>query len=94
MLGLHRKPTKTADRMSMTEYMALVSAQYSFNGNTYQLPVQTTLPGQKAEAIANSFEGYIHGGLAANGVIFGLASTRMRVFSEARFQFQRLRDLL
>jgi phage portal protein BeeE len=83
---------KTADRYSLTEYLALVSSQYSFNGNTYSLPYQTTLPGQKAEAIANSFEGYIHGGLEANGVIFGLASTRMRVFSEARFQFQRLRS--
>lgn len=92
MFGLTRTDNaKTGDRFSLTEYLALAN-QYTFNGNTYSLPYQTTLPGQKAEAIGNSFEGYIHGGLESNGVIFGLASIRMRVFSEARFQFQRLRS--
>ncbi len=61
---------------------------FSVGGNTYTVPVQTTMPGQKAESIANSFEGYVLGGLQGNGVIFGLESVRMRVFSEARFQFQ------
>src|SRR5713226_1464823 len=63
---------------------------FSVGGQTYTVPVQTTMPGQKAESIANSFEGYVLGGLKGNGVIFTLASTRLRVFTEARFQFQRL----
>lgn len=62
---------------------------FSVGGQTYTVPVQTTMPGQQAEAIANSFEGYVTGGLMGNSVIFGLASVRLRVFSEARFQFQR-----
>lgn len=62
---------------------------FSVGGQTYTVPVQTTMPGQKAETIANSFEGYVSGGLMANSVIFGLASVRLRVFSEARFQYQR-----
>lgn len=62
---------------------------FSVGGQTYTVPVQTTMPGQKAETIGNSFEGYVLGGLMGNGVIFGLASVRMRVFAEARFQFQR-----
>jgi phage portal protein BeeE len=76
--------------LSVGEWLALTS-QYSYNGNTYQLPIQTTMPGQKAQPIGSTFEGYVLGGLSSNGVIFGLASTRMRVFSEARFQFQRMR---
>lgn len=65
---------------------------FSVGGQTYTVPVQTTMPGQQAEAIANSFEGYISGGLMGNGVIFGLASVRLRVFSEARFQYQRFHN--
>lgn len=80
---------RRGQRLSLSDYLN-AAQQYSFNGNTYTLPVQTTLPGRKAEPIGNSFEGYIHGGLEGNGVIFGLASTRMRVFSEARFQFQKM----
>ena len=76
--------------MSFGEWLGVVSNQYAFAGNSYTLPVQTTMTGQKAEAIQGSFEGLVNGGLYGNGVIFGLASTRMRVFSEARFQFQRL----
>jgi phage portal protein BeeE len=63
---------------------------FSVGGQTYTVPVQTTMPGQKTESIANSFEGFVAGGLAGNSVIFGLASVRLRVFSEARFQFQKL----
>lgn len=62
---------------------------FSVGGQTYTVPVQTTMPGEKAEPIGNSFEGYVAGGLMGNGVIFGLASVRLRVFSEARFQYQR-----
>ncbi len=62
---------------------------FSVAGQTYTLPVQTTMPGQKAEQIANSFIGYVAGGFMGNGVVFSLAATRLRVFSEARFQFQR-----
>lgn len=78
------------DRMSFSDYLNLYHT-YSFGGNTYTLPFQTTMPGKKSEPIGNSFEGYITNGLQGNGVIFGLASTRMRVFSQARFQFQRMR---
>lgn len=64
-------------------------ATFSVGGQTYTVPLQTTMPGQKAEAIGNNFEGYVSGGLMGNGVIFGLTSVRVRVFSEARFQYQR-----
>ena len=81
---------RVSSRLSMGEWLA--QTVYSFGGNQYSLPLQTTMQGQKAEAITTSFDGYVSGGLYGNGVVFGLASTRMRVFSEARFQFQELRQ--
>lgn len=65
---------------------------FSVGGQTYTVPVQTTMPGQKAEGIANNFASYVSGGLMGNGIIFGLASVRLRVFSEARFQYQRFNN--
>lgn len=73
-------------------YMEQYLASWKYGGHTYTQPFQTTIPGQKAASIANDFCGYVQGGYKANGVIFGLASVRMRVFSEARFQFQRMRQ--
>jgi phage portal protein BeeE len=66
-------------------------AQWSTGGNTYVQPFQTTIPGEKAASIPNTFNDYAEGGYKGNGVIFGLASVRMRVFSEARFQYQEMR---
>lgn len=63
-------------------------ATYSVGGQTYTVPVATTMPGQKAEGIANSFEGYVLGGLAGNSVIFSLTMARLRVLSQARFTWQ------
>jgi phage portal protein BeeE len=65
---------------------------FSVGGQSYTVPVQTTMPGQKAEGIGSSFAGYVAGGLAGNSVVFGLASIRARVFSEARFQYQRFNN--
>ncbi len=65
---------------------------FSVGGQTYTVPVQTTMPGQKAETIANSFEGFVIGGLMNSGPIFGLTMTRLRVFSQGRFQFQQMKD--
>lgn len=65
---------------------------YTIGGHTYQVPLQTTMAGEKAETIPNSFEGFVLGGLMGNGVIFGLVSVRLRVFSQARFQYQRFNN--
>lgn len=77
-------------RLSVGEYLAQ-TASFSVGGNGYTLPYKTTMPGQKAERIGTSFEGYVLGGLQGNGVVFNLASIRMRVFSEARLMWQQLR---
>lgn len=83
-------PAPSHTRLSVGEYLAQTT--FSAGGNTYTLPYKTTMPGQKAERIETSFEGYVLGGLQSNGVIFNLASVRMRVFSEARLMWQQLRN--
>jgi len=89
-------PSRPVERMNLPEaYFGAGDGlggftTFSVGGQTYTVPVSTTMPGQKAESIANSFEGFCLGGLMGNSVIFGLASVRLRVFSEARFTYQRM----
>lgn len=85
------RANNSTSNLSFGEYLAQ-TATFSIGGNSYTLPVQTTLPGQKAETIPPTFEGYVLGGLMGNGVVFNLASVRMRVFSEARLMWQQLRQ--
>lgn len=53
--------------------------------------VQTTYGTQLAEPIDHDMAGYVRGGLKGNGVIFGLELKRLQVFTQVRFQFQRIR---
>lgn len=62
---------------------------FTVGGNTYTVPIQTTMPGQKAEGIADRFEPLVLGALKANGIIFALERKRIELFSQARFQWQR-----
>jgi len=44
------------------------------------------------EEIENDFAGYVQGAYKDNGVVFACMLTRMLLFSEARFQWQRMRN--
>lgn len=72
----------------MTDYMTWYWDILSMGANP--ATVQTTMPGQKAEPISGTLTGYTQGGLQSNGVIFGLERVRVKVFSQGRFQYQRL----
>lgn len=62
-----------------------------FGGNRYPLQGLTTTYGKTpAEPIASDFPGYVQGALRADGVVWSVERLRVSVFSEARFQFQRL----
>jgi len=47
---------------------------------------------QKAEPIGDGFAGYAISGLAGNTVVWAIERVRVDVFSEARFQYQRMRN--
>lgn len=63
-----------------------------FQGRQYPLGYTTTWGKEPAEQIGNNFAGYVQAGLKGNGVVFALERKRLEVFSQARFQYQRLRD--
>jgi hypothetical protein len=63
----------------------------SFNGSTYPFVVNNGNTPQPNEEIGGDFRGYVEGIYKRNGVVFACMGARQRLFSEARFQFQRMR---
>ena len=64
----------------------------TFNGISYPIPAPTqTLQGQREE-IASGFAGLVAGAYQRNGIVFACMLARQLVFSEARFQFQRIQN--
>lgn len=64
---------------------------FSFNGNTYPALNQTMMGGT-GEEISGDFNGLVAGAYKQNGVVFACMLVRMLLFSEARFQYRRLRS--
>src|ERR1044071_3121488 len=62
---------------------------FAFNGNQYY-GYPAAMP-DKTERIEPGFLGDTIGGMKSNSVVFALMRSRMFVFSEARFQFRRIR---
>lgn len=62
----------------------------SYGGNQYLLPTQTLTGGK--EDIENNYDGYVKAAYKSNGVVFACILARMMLFSEARFQWQQLRN--
>jgi phage portal protein BeeE len=60
-----------------------------YQGNSY--PLASMYPRQgNHEEIESSFEGYVRGAYKSCGPVFACMVARMSIFTEARFQFQRL----
>jgi phage portal protein BeeE len=64
--------------------------QMKYAGLTYGVGSQTL--GSTTEDIASSFQGYVDGAYKSNGIVFACCVARMLIFSEARFQYQRMRQ--
>ena len=83
-----RKPAETEERSDKTlafnDYVSLLSS-FNFSGHNY------TLPGSQQELIGGSYQSLARLGYKTNGIVFACMNIRMRLFSEARFQFQQLR---
>jgi hypothetical protein len=66
--------------------------QMSFNGNSYLLGgLQQTIKGN-AEEIGTGFDSMVQQAYQSNAVVFACELARIQLFSEARFQFQEMRD--
>jgi phage portal protein BeeE len=62
--------------------------QFKFASNNYLLMGGPT---GNAEAVDQSFVGYVHGAYKSNGIVFAAMLARQMVFSEASFKYQELR---
>jgi phage portal protein BeeE len=82
---LHERAFPT---MSVSEY--LNQTQFLYGGVSAQLVPSQTMPPNKPESVDPSFAGYIRGVYKNNGPIYTCMAVRMRLFSEARFQFTQM----
>jgi len=73
--------------MTLDQYLEMVT----FGGNQYVLQPSQTIHGH-AEEIDGSFAGLVQGAYKSNGIVFACMLARMRIFRQARFRFQQLRD--
>ncbi len=64
---------------------------FSFNGVSYPLGLNQTLPGERQEVINEDFQSLVAYGYRNNGVVFACMLARFMLFSQARFQFQRIK---
>jgi hypothetical protein len=76
-------------RYSVDQWFADSMDPWNLAGMT---PQTTWGNGVKTESAPNSFTGYISAGYYRNGIVFGLIGVRMRLFSEARFQWQKFNN--
>lgn len=77
--------TQQVDRYSVDDWARDSSMFRGWNSQ----PI-TTWGKQSTEPIGNSFESAIQYGYKTNGVVFAVILARMLLFTEARFQYQRL----
>ncbi len=79
-------------RRSDTVTLAALLAQMSYQGLHYPMGGLTqTIGVNKQEEIPSTWTGYANGVYKGNGIVFSCLNTRMALFSEARFQFRRIR---
>jgi len=82
------KPKRQEKRYSFDQW---VNEFFTFGGSQYPLGYNTTYGKDPAEPISANFMGYVDSALKSNGVVSAVELVRLSVFSEARFQFQRMR---
>ena len=88
-----RRKTETVERGGYLAPLGWDAYQnlFTYNSNVYPFGVSTTLRGDKEE-ITPTYAGIASGAYRSNGVVFACMALRQMVFSEARFQFQELRN--
>lgn len=75
------------ERMNQNDWAAMA---FSYNGNYYPLASYGYSPSDKKESIANDFVSYVQSAYQSNGVVFAASVARMFIFTEARFQWQKI----
>jgi hypothetical protein len=82
-------PSAEVARLDVSGYIQLLS---QYGSVMDPLGYRTSYNNEPAEPIGETFVDYIHNAYKTNGVVYACQMVRTKVFSEARFQFQSLRN--
>jgi phage portal protein BeeE len=87
---MRRGAAGSESRYSFSDFASDKAGLFNFGGMSYPLFGMSSLGNKNSEEIENSFSGYVQGAYKTNGVVFATSLSRMLLFSEARFQWQRI----
>lgn len=87
LFGRNSGPSEE-ERLSMNEW----AKYFSFDGNQYPLSVSSNTPYDKKEMGEGNFQSLVAGVYKRNGVVFACCMARSMLFSEARLQFQSIKN--
>lgn len=82
------RPRGEVARYMLSDYLQWV---IQHGGQQDPMGYRTTYGNLPAEPIGDSFAEYVNNAYRANGIVYTCEMVRLKVFSEARFQFQALR---
>jgi hypothetical protein len=68
------------------------AGMFGYLGSQYGYPLTQTLVGGSVQQVDGNFPSYVAQAYKGNGIVFACMNARMRLFSEARFQFRQLRQ--
>lgn len=87
-----RRPSAASARSDLpTLGLDQWASYFGFGGLDYPFIKNGSLVGDREE-IDSSFSGYVEGAYKRNGIVFACIVARLLIFSEARFQWQQLRN--
>lgn len=84
LYGTNGRPLQRSERASSNDF-------FNFNGQSYQLGLNTTISGNKEE-MDGSFASFANSGFKSNGIVFSCMLARLSLFSQVRFMFQQIRS--
>lgn len=81
--------SKPEERMSVDQW---AHQWMNYNGLQYPMASSRQRGSYNAEVIDNDFAGYVNGAYKSNGIVFACQMARMLIFSEMRFQYQKMEE--
>jgi hypothetical protein len=82
--------TGLIERTYGPDWQGFVDSWLQYQGGIYQPSYTTTIPGQKAEAVPDTYVGYVQGAYRTNGIVFAISMARAMLFTDITFKWRRL----
>jgi hypothetical protein len=82
-------PRQEIARAYGPDWQGFVDSWFLYQNQIYQPSYTTSIPGQKAEPVIDSFLGYVQGAYKSNGVVFAISLARAMLFTDITFKWRR-----